>query len=166
MYRIGEHIIYGFEGVCRVEEIGPVELKGAQKGVEYYTLAPIYQQGRIYVPVEGSTYSRPVLTREEALALISDIPNIPKEVFENSNPRVVGEYYQRCLKSNDCRELLKLIRSIYAKRQLLAAKGRRLGQVDERSFKQAEEKLYGELAVALEIPVADVREYIFAQLEG
>ena len=31
MYRIGEHIIYGFEGVCRVEEIGPVELKGAQR---------------------------------------------------------------------------------------------------------------------------------------
>ena len=117
MYRIGEHIIYGFEGVCRVEEIGPVELKGAQKGVEYYTLAPIYQQGRIYVPVEGSTYSRPVLTREEALALISDIPNIPKEVFENSNPRVVGEYYQRCLKSNDCRELLRLLRSRWGRRQ-------------------------------------------------
>ena len=47
MYEIGQYIIYGCEGVCRVEEIGPVEIKGAQKGVDYYTLCSVYQHGKI-----------------------------------------------------------------------------------------------------------------------
>lgn len=165
MYEIGQYIIYGCEGVCRVEEIGPVEIKGAQKGVEYYTLASVYQQGKIYVPVDSHAYSRPIMTRQEAEALIADIPNIPTEIYENNNPRLLGEHYQTYLKSNDCRELLKLIRAIHAKRQMVAAKGRRLGQVDERSYKQAEDKLHGELAVSLELSVNDVRQYIVNALE-
>lgn len=74
MYEIGQFIIYGCEGVCRVDGIGPVEIKGAQKGVDYYTLAPVYQNGKIYVPVDSQAYSRPVMTRQEARDLIADIP--------------------------------------------------------------------------------------------
>lgn len=165
MYEIGQYIIYGCEGVCRVEEIGPVEIKGAQKGVDYYTLCSVYQHGKIYVPVDSQAYSRPIMTRQEAQALIEDIPNIPYEIFENNNPRLLGEHYQSYLKSNDCRELLKVIRAIHAKRIAVAEKGRRLGQVDERSYKQAEDKLHGELAVSLDIPVNDVRQFIIEALE-
>lgn len=165
MYEVGQFIIYGCEGVCKVEGIGPVDIRGAQKGVEYYTLAPIYQSGKVYVPVDSQAYSRPVLTREEALALIADIPNIPVEAFENSNPRLLGEHYQTYLKSNDCRELLKLIRTIYVKGVNAAKRGRRLGQVDERSMKQAEDRLHGELAIALDMPAAEVKKYIMEALE-
>lgn len=165
MYEIGQFIIYGCEGVCRVDGIGPVEIKGAQKGVDYYTLAPVYQNGKIYVPVDSQSYSRPVMTRQEAQDLIADIPNIPVEIFENSNPRLLGEHYQTYLKSNDCRDLLKVIRAIHAKGESVACKGRRLGQVDERFFKQAEEKLHGELAVALDIPVSEVKKFITEALE-
>ena len=165
MYRKGDYIVYGCEGVCRVEAVGPVEFKGTRRDVDYYTLVSVYQNGRIYVPVDSPAYSRYVISRQEAEALIADIPNIPAEIFENSNPRMLGEHYQKFLKSNDCRELLKLIRSIYAKKLMLAEKGRRLGQMDERSFKQAEDKLHGELAVALDIPPDQVKKYILAVLE-
>lgn len=166
MYQVGEYIIYGSEGVCRVEEIGPLDIKGAQKGVAYYTLSTVYQNGKIYVPVDSQAYSRPVMTREEAQALIAEIPDIPVEIYENNNPRLLGEHYQASLKSNDCRELLKVIRAIHAKGEQAAGKGRRLGQVDERSFKQAEEKLHGELAVSLEIPIQDVKQYIMDALDA
>lgn len=165
MYEVGQYIIYGFEGVCRIDGIGPVDIKGAQKDVNYYTLSPVYQSGKIYVPVDSQAYSRPVMTREEALALIADIPNIPYEIFENNNPRLLTEHYQTFLKSNDCRELLKLLRAIHAKGENMAGKGRRLGQVDERCFKQAEDKLHGELAVALDMPLKDVKTYITQALE-
>ena len=166
MYEVGQYIIYGYEGVCKVDGIGPVEIKGAQKDVNYYTLSPVYQNGKIYVPVDSQAYSRPVITKEEAQALIADIPNIPYEIFENSNPRLLGEHYQGFLKSNDCRELLRVIRSIHAKGQNAAGKGRRLGQVDERCFKQAEEKLHGELAVALGISIHEVKKFIADALEA
>jgi len=165
VYKIGQYIIYGHEGVCKVEEIGPVDIRGAQRGADYYTLSLVHQHGKIYVPVESSAYSRTVITREEAQALVEDIPNITYEIFESSNPRLLTEHYQLYLKSNDCRELLKLIRSIHAKKLRLAEKGWRLGQVDERCLKQAEEKLHGELAVALDIPVKEVRQFIIDALE-
>ena len=166
MYEVGQYIIYGFEGVCRIDGIGPVDIKGAQKDANYYTLSPVYQSGKIYVPVDSQAYSRPVMTREDALALIADIPNIPYEIFENSNPRMLTEHYQTFLKSNDCRELLKLLRGIHAKGKTAAEKGRRLGQVDERCFKQAEDKLHGELAVVLDIPLKEVKAYITQALKG
>ena len=165
MYQVGQYIIYGVEGVCRVDAIGPVDIKGARQDVDYYTLTTVFQNGKLYIPVDSGAYSRPIITREQADQLIADMPNIDAEVIEINNVRLLTERYQTFLKSNDCREWVKLIRSIHAKGIKAAEKGRRLGQVDERCRKQAEEKLHAELAVALDIPVKDVREYIAKALE-
>ncbi len=164
MYEIGQMIVYGGGGVCRVDAIGPLEMRGAQPRTDYYTLMPVQGSGKIFTPVDTTVYTRPVLTREEAEALIDEMPNLPAEVYENSNPRLLNEHYQTYLKSGDCTRLAMLIRAIYVKGRRAAQKGRRLGQVDERSFKRAEEMLYGELSVALDIPVEEVRDYISRRL--
>ena len=165
MYQVGELIIYGPEGVCRVAEIGPLNMRGAQKGLDYYTLSPVYRDGKIFTPVDTTVYTRPVMTREEAETLIDRIPDIPEEIYENSNPRLLNEHYQAYLKSYDCMDLLRLIRAIYAKGRNAQGKGRHLGQVDERTIKRAMEMLHGELAVALDIPVDGVKDYITRRIE-
>ncbi len=165
-YQIGDLIVYGTEGVCRVKEIGPLDMRGTQKGLDYYTLSPLYREGKIFTPVDTTVYTRPVITKEEAAALLAQIPDIPTEIYENSNPRLLNEHYQTYLKSYDCLDLLRLIRGIHAKERSAAEKGRHLGQVDERSMKRAEEMLHGELAAALEIPVEDVKDYICRAAEG
>lgn len=166
MYQIGERVIYGSVGVCEIKEIGPLEIQGAKKGVDYYTLSPVYQDGRIFVPVDTTVYIRPVLTKEEALSLISQIPGIEEDVFENNNPRLLDEHYKIYFKSGDCIDLVRLIRAVYFKGQRAAKKGRRLGQVDERSMKRAEEMLHNELACALEIRPDEVKDFITKMLEG
>ena len=40
MYQIGDYLVYGFEGVCRVEDIGSPKLSGISRDKLYYTLAP------------------------------------------------------------------------------------------------------------------------------
>lgn len=40
MFQIGQLILYGNTGVCRVEAIGPPQLAAADKTKDYYTLAP------------------------------------------------------------------------------------------------------------------------------
>lgn len=166
MYQIGELIVYGSEGVCRVESIGPLDMRGAQKGIDYYTLSPLYREGKIFTPVDTTVYTRPVMTKEEARALIAMMPSIPEEIYENSNPRLLNEHYQVFIKSYDCVELVKLIRAIYAKGRDVAERGRHLGQVDERSMKRAEEMLHGELAAALDMPVENVKAYICQAMES
>lgn len=165
VYQVGELVVYGTEGVCRVEKVGPLEMQGAQKDVDYYTLSPIYHSGTIFAPVDTGVLMRPVLTRDEAEALIDRIPDIPEQASPITNPRLLSEQYRASLKSGDCVELVRLIRGVYAKGRAAAKKGRHLGQVDERSLKQAADMLHGELAAALGMEVDQVEDYICRRME-
>lgn len=80
--------------------------------------------------------------------------------MEGRGARLAGEYYQRMLENHDCADLVQLIKTIYARQQTAHAAGRKGGQADERYRKRAEDTLYGELAVALDIPREQVEEYI------
>ncbi len=164
MYKVGELVIYSGEGVCRIEEIGVPDVRGAAGERTYYTLQPIYRTGRIYSPVDSKAFMRPVITREEAEALIVDIPSAEAEICDNRNIRFLSEHYQERLQRHDCMELVKLIKAVYKKRQLAAEKGKKLGQIDERFMKRAEDMLYGELAVALGIGKHEVESYIASKL--
>lgn len=166
MYQVGERIIYGSVGVCEVAAVGPLDMQGAKKDREYYTLSPLYQNGKIFAPVDTTVFHRPVLTREQALALIDQIPGIERRVYENRNPRLLNEQYQIYLKSGDCVDLVRLVRAIYAKGEQAAERGRRLSQVDENCMKRAEELLHNELACALGIRPDEVRDFITRTLEG
>jgi CarD family transcriptional regulator len=164
LYQIGQLIVYGGEGVCRVTAIGPLKMRGVPKDTNYYTLMPLYRSGTVFAPVDTTVYTRPVITREEAENLIATIPEVPAEVYETTNPRLLAEHYQEYLKNYDCGQLVRLLRSIGEKSRRAYIHGRRLGLVDERCMKQAEELLNGELAVALDIPVDDVRGYVLRSL--
>ena len=63
MYEIGQLIVYGNEGVCRVEEIGTPKISGVDKHRDYYTLAPIYREGKVFTPVDSKVFMRPVISR-------------------------------------------------------------------------------------------------------
>lgn len=160
MYEIGQLIVYGNDGVCRVEEIGTPKISGVDKHREYYTLAPIYREGKVFTPVDSKVFMRPVITREEALALIDRIPQMTAQVYENSNLRFLNEHYQQCIQDYTCADLLQLIKDVRAKRRRMTERGKKLGLVDERYMKRAEEMLHGELAIALDMPREQVPQFI------
>lgn len=165
MYNIGDLIIYSGEGVCRVEEIGIPQISGANKEKKYYTLSPLYRNGKVFTPVEGNVFMRPVISREEAVELIRKMPETEAEVCENRNLRFLSEHYQECIRTHDCIELVKVIKAVYQKRLNANVRGKKLGQIDERFLKRAEDMLYGELAVALDVPRPEVPAYITAAIE-
>ncbi len=166
MYKTGDYIIYGSEGVCRVGAIGPIDVRGAKSGTDYYTLYPVYRDGSVLAPVNTKVYMRPVLTRDEALDLIRRIPTIEEKIHDPKNPRLLNEQYRTYLNSGSCVELLKLMRGIYAKGRAAAKNGKRLGQTDERSMKRAEEMLHNELAFVLGIQTGEVKGFITDVLNG
>ncbi|MBQ3262070.1 MAG: CarD family transcriptional regulator [Oscillospiraceae bacterium] len=164
MYEIGDLIVYAGEGVCRVEEIGVPPMTGINKQRQYYTLKPLYRAGMVYAPVDTQVFMRPVITREDADALIDRIPEIEPVVYENSNLRFLNEYYQAQLQNYNCEGLIKLIRSTRAKREVMIGRGKKLGLVDERYMKRAQDMLHGEFAVALGIERNEVPGYIESKL--
>lgn len=76
MFEVGDYLIYGLNGVCRVEAVGTMEMSGMPKDRLYYTLIPVYQSGcRLFTPVDNvKTVIRPLVSREEALAYIDRMP--------------------------------------------------------------------------------------------
>ena len=67
MFAAGDLVVYGGEGVCRVESIGPSGLAYDDGTRLYYHLTPLYRSGTVMTPVDTGVLMRSVITREEAL---------------------------------------------------------------------------------------------------
>ena len=160
MFAEGDLIIYGGEGVCRVEKIGIPAISGVDRSRQYYYLSPLYRTGKVFTPVDTKVRMRPVLDRKAALALIRQIPDMKAEAAPIQNVRALKEYYQTAVSTCVCEDLVKLIKTAYGKRQHALETGRKVSQIDERYLKRAEEQLYGELAVALDMERDEVPGYI------
>ncbi|MBE6808048.1 MAG: hypothetical protein E7524_01120 [Ruminococcaceae bacterium] len=164
MFAKGEKIVYGNTGVCYIEDICEKELIRNQKKL-YYVLKPIYQQNNvIYAPVEnGMVAMRPVMTADEAEALISKIPEIKEK---NPLVNLSGEDYRNELSGHECADLVRLTSIIYEKKKAAQANNKKLGFIDEKYMRLAESLLFGELAVSLDIPYDDVPKYIEKKIKA
>lgn len=161
MFIIGDLILYGNTGVCRVTGISGRDTSGMDNDRLFYTLTPLYQDCIISTPVTTTkVFMRPIISKAEAEKLIDMIPTIHAEVFHSSVLRELTEHYETSIKSYDCAELIELTMSIYAKKQYLEQQKRKFGAIDERFMKRAEGLLFGELAAALGISKVSVPDYI------
>lgn len=166
MFHLGQYVSCGNKGVCTIENITKLDISGVDKEKMYYILKPCYMAAStVYVPVDSSATSmRPILTREEAEALIEAIPGIP--MLDVKNEKFVEQDYRTAMKTNCCEEWVRIIKTIYARKQKRLQAGRKETAVDAKYFKIAEDNLYGELAVALGLERSEVCDYISAQLQG
>ncbi|MBE5936235.1 MAG: CarD family transcriptional regulator [Lachnospiraceae bacterium] len=165
MFNIGEYIVYGNRGVCEVTDVSKMSMSAMDKDKLYYTLVPIYAKGsKIYSPVDNTkVIIRPVITHDEAIELINNIPDIGyvEDVDEKKREMV----YKDAIRTGKCEELIKVIKTLNKRREIRLAGGKKFTAVDERYFNSARDCLYGELAVALDIPVDDVEGYIAERIE-
>lgn len=166
MFRIGQYVSCGNKGVCTIEDVTTLDITGVDKEKMYYILKPCYMaSSTVYVPVDSSVNSmRPVLTKEEAEKLIASMPDIP--VLTIQNEKMVEQDYKASMKTNRCEEWVRIIKTIYDRKQKRLQMGRKETAVDGKYFKIAEDNLYGELAIALNIERKDVCGYIAEQLQG
>lgn len=160
MYQIGDLIIYGSQGVCKVDKIGIPDIPGIDKDRVYYTLCPIYQGNKIFTPVDTSVFMRPVITYTEAQKLICLIPSINENMKNCQNKKALEDHYHESMQTHECSDLVQVIKTIYSKKVIAVGQGKKLGQTDERFMKKAEDLLYSELSVALNIPKENVKKYI------
>lgn len=160
MYAAGELVVYGGEGVCRVEGVGAPSLPGMDKTRLYYTLSPLYRSGQVMTPVDTQVLMRPLLTAEETAQLIAELDQLPEEQAESHSMRAIKDLYHQVLTSYDCRRLAGLIKGVCRRRSWAVHHGRKISQMDERYLKRAEDALYGELGAVLGLPREEVPAYI------
>lgn len=162
MYAVGDKIIYGSSGVCVIVELCTPNFSRAEWGRKYYKLRPVYGTETIYAPIDTKAFMRPVMTKAEAEALIARIPEIEEYVCTSHSMTGLRQEYEECFKDHNCETYIQLVKGIYMKGNT----GKKLGQTDQRYMKRAEDILYGELAVALDIKPSEVPDYIKRTIEG
>lgn len=68
-------------------------------------------------------------------------------------------------KTNSWEEWIRILKTIYLCKQKRLEAGRKVTAVDAKYFRIAEDNLYGELAVALNIPKTEVETYITGEID-
>ena len=144
MFAAGDLVVYGGEGVCRVESIGPSGLAYDGGDKVYYHLSPLYRGGTVMTPVDTTVLMRPIISRDCALKLIAALPALPEQKPAERGMRAAKDFYHQLVLRCDCAELAAMIHGICRKRYL----------------KRAEDQLYGELAAALDMPRDQMIPYI------
>lgn len=161
MFEVGQLIVYGNTGVCRVREIKAIHFSDEEEEKLYYVLDPLFQDCTISTPADNpKVFMRPVITRDEAENLIDLIPGVEVEAYHSRALREVTEHYEAQINTHDCADLVEMTKSIYAKKEYLETHNRKFGAVDEHFMKRAEGLLFGELSAALGIPRDEVPQYI------
>lgn len=164
MFNIGDFIIYGSTGVCQVTDIAVMDQVGLERK-RYYVINPLFQGGVIYTPVDNNkVFMRPIISTLEVEQLIDSIPFINAAAFHCRESNQLIKHYDAVMKTHNCEQLIELTMSIHAKKDLMSQQNRKIGSVDEKYLKLAEDVLFGELATALSINKDEVPEYISARL--
>ena len=163
MFDIGDKLIYGNNGVCTVTSIGPLDAQSSSGNVIYYTLEPYYTTGsKFYTPVDNDKdVMRSVISKKDAQSLIDNIDDI--ECLDIPDERHREEIYKETVRKCDCVELIKLIKTIYFRKQSRQAEGKKVTASDEKYFKIAENSLYGELGCVLDMTKDQVKDYIISK---
>lgn len=160
MAEIGQIVLYGAEGACRISEIS--RIKVGHKREEYYVLRPIHREGStVFVPLNNEALlskMRSLLTLDEINVLMEQVAGEDPMWIEDTAERKAE--YQRILQKMERLELLRMIRGLYFRRDALRRRGKYLRGSDEQMLRDAEKIFNDELALVLEMERREVPEYI------
>lgn len=164
MYEVGDYVVHGSNGVCRVDEIGLVNIDGISRNRKYYFMTPINSKGcRLYTPVDNEEKNlRPVISKEEVYGLIRDIGTIEVISVRDEKHREIA--YREIMNKFDCENLMKIIKTIHLRKTIRINEGKKLLVSDQKYLKLAEEYLFGEIAVSLGIKKEEAEELIYKNL--
>ncbi|MBE5923365.1 MAG: CarD family transcriptional regulator [Lachnospiraceae bacterium] len=164
MFKIGDYVVYGMSGVCKVEQIGPMEMSGIDSDKEYYTLSPLYTKGsRVFTPVDNKkVVMRSVISKQDACNLIDDFKDFEEIVVTDDKKRELA--YKEAIKTCDCKELIRIINTVTKRKEERLALGKKMSACDERYLKQAKDCLFGEFAVSLKISKDEVEDFILHRM--
>lgn len=165
MYEKGEYVVCGHNGICFIEDIANPGFTDAQNHKMYYILEPLNMKGsKVYSPVDSNkVLMRPVMSGEEAEQFIDKIPMV--DVLWIGNEKMREERYKKAMLTCEPVEWVKIIKTLYLRKEDRMRQGKKITATDDRYLKLAEDSLYSELGFALGKDKSEMEEYIKVRIE-
>ena len=164
MFEIGEYIVYGTSGICRVEEIGPSPYDKNDTR-SFYLLIPVHNPmgSTIYTPVDNDRVPmRRLMTREEVDALIGAIPEIGLVQVPVEKQR--REIYRTTVFALRPEGYVSVMKTVDRRREELTAARKHFPVSDMEYGRIAKHLLYSECAHVLGMSEDGVEGYIAKRL--
>lgn len=164
MRQIGDVVLHGSDGCCRITDIRRINLTG-DGPQDYYILEPLYSSGvTIYVEAEENDSLREPMQIEEINALLESVRGGEKPWISNEKERqaALNEMFRR----GSLPELFGAVVMLYNKRREQTGKGRKFHVSDEHYLERAEKIINRELAYGIGVAPDDVPEYIRSVMEN
>ncbi len=160
MFLIGEKIVYGSEGVYFVADYAasPIDKNDTRT---FYVLKSVHGPASnvILTPVDNvNVKMRRVMDRETAISFIERIPSVEILTVEREKNR--RELYRTTLSRGTCEDYVAIIKTVHIRREEFMKAKKHLAESDNDYEKKSKFCLYGELAVALDIPFDEVERKI------
>ncbi|MBQ8400420.1 MAG: CarD family transcriptional regulator [Clostridia bacterium] len=166
VFRKGDTVIYGTNGICRIDEITSQSFCGETR--EYYVLRSVYCAGEtVFVPTDSAALTGkmyPALTRDEIDDLLSGLSKAVPVWIESDDER--KQRFAEILTSGDRKALIDMIRTLHDHREKQEKRGKKLHLADERCCREGEKLLNEEFAHVLQIPPEQVEAYIRGKMEA
>lgn len=161
-FEVGDAIVYGGSGVCEIDGIESISFYH-ERPQKYYVLKPMFvkQSSVVYVPMnneEQVSKIKPVISKQEAIKLIKQIPLKGGRWIEDRNER--RDTFNDIVNTGSRKEIVKLISLIESHKDALAEEGKRLNTQDERVLSEAMRRISAEFAVALDMEPEEINEII------
>ena len=163
-YKSGDVVIYGAEGVCRVVDI--TEKKFGNELIQYYVLEKIGKKESLtYVPANNErslSKMRHVLSKEEFTDLFKDEAQNLQWIDKDRDRQ---RAFKDIILFGNTKDLVCLIKTLYARQLQQQKAGKKLHISDERLFKDAEKIIKEEIAYVFDIHKDDVHDFIVNSIE-
>ncbi len=166
MFRIGDLVMYGIHGVCKItdEETRVVD----RKQVPYFVLTPQDQSGtKFLVPMHNEAALkklRPVLDKPGWEALLSSAQVRENAWISDENRR--KQHYRELMSEGDRVALLQMVRTLHKHKEEQLALGRKLHQCDDNFLKDAQRLIESECSLSLGLEMAQVSSFIRSALDA
>ena len=164
MLNIGECVIYGSHGLCKVRDILVPSFLERGKEKQYYMMISAVDAGSVlYVPVDGAEDKvREVMSADDAEGLIDDIEDI--EELELPEGKKAEPAILEVIKRNVAEEMMGLVKSLHKIKALRELHGKKFAALNEKYLNIAEKLLYTELAFALETEKDVIKRRVIEEL--
>lgn len=151
MYKVGEYVVHPGQGVCKVEEI-------TDDTAPSYKLMPVGQRNPMLIsfPVASEGRLRPILSREEARAIIREYPTMAVENFTDRSHALEEEHFKKEIKNGSCQDSVRIVKTFRKRIADVQAKNKKPPVVFQRILKEASERSLREMSVALDMSSEDV----------
>lgn len=165
MYTVGEYVVKSGDGLCRVDGVVELDLFRNNDKKPYYVLIPVAQpKSKIYASVEKAPQQvRKTISKADAIQLIEKIPQLEEVRIINDRER--EQEYRKAIQSSDLEVLIVMVKNMYHRRKMRIARGKKNTMMDERYFQLAEDRLYEELAFALNRDKEEMKQFIEMRME-